>query len=359
LVKNILKFGKVSDVLVEFEFASYGDTKTTGFFPLVVWFLRILGKRTTLVLHQVLFDISLLSGHIGFTKNELRVTVFNWLLKLFYLAMGLPVQSIIVLEEEFRKRLQGLVGLGDKVYTVPHGVDTKIEVADPQEARQSLKIKKNDFVLLYFGYLTWYKGADFLVKTLAENKVKINGRPVKLIMAGGESTTQKIKVHYQNFVKKVYESAKKSKDIAITGFVKESEIPLYFAAADLVVLPYRTFMSSSGPLSLTFSNRKPFILSRPLESYFNSADFQSGLAEVGLTQENLIFDLNAESLISKIGEVFQEDRAVKLAKLAKIMAQKRDFSVLARQYELIIAGAVEKPALRFLPKFLLNRSEMR
>jgi len=58
------------------------------------------------------------------------------------------------------------------------------------------------------------------------------------------------------------------------GFLDEKDLPVYFGAADLVVLPYRTFMSSSGPLSLAQAMGKPFILSEEAARVLKTQDFK-------------------------------------------------------------------------------------
>lgn len=341
LIKELLKFNKVKDVLVEFEFASYGNVKTTGLFPLVLLMLRLLSKNTVFVLHQVLTDISSISGHIGFAKRSPKTYVFNFLLKLFYIFLTIFPQKIVVLEEFFKRSLFGLTNL-NKVIVIPHGVDKNIKNIAKNKARGKLGISKNDFVLLYFGYLTWYKGADWLVEN-SGSLLKIKNKKVKLLIAGGESFTQKNKPHYKNFVQKIYKFAKRNKSIIITGFVEEKEIPLYFAASDIVVLPYRTMLSSSGPLSLAFSYSKPVLMSEALEKYLYSSDFQEVLKKTGLYPNDLFFSLKNKELFQKIEELDSE-KLDKLIQFSKLIREKRAFSNLGRTYLKLFAHNSKKVA---------------
>jgi glycosyltransferase involved in cell wall biosynthesis len=345
LWQAIFRFNQVKDVLVEFEFASFGDIKTTALFPFTLFGLRLARKNITLVLHQVVSDLKNLIGHLGWRKTGLKIKLFNFSLKAFFWTLVFPSQKVVVLEETLKKRLARIVGMREKMVVIPHGVDQNLNIISKEKARIKLGLKKDEPILLYFGYLTWYKGVDFLIKTFTKNEIKIKGNQVRLIIAGGESPTQKIKPHYQNFVKKVYALARKSGKITITGFVEEKKLPLYFAAADLIVLPYRIFMSSSGPLSLCLGFSKPFIMSQALSGYFSSQDFAVSFSESGLKKRDILFPLQSQALARKIESAFKNK--LKLANFSINLAKKRDFSVLAQSY----IKAMEDVSLRtaFIP----------
>lgn len=348
ILKNAFKFNKIKSTLIEFEFASYGNTFSTGMIAPLTWTLRFIGKDITMVVHQVLFDLKKISGHIGLSKNNPKTTLLNIALKLFYKALTMPTRNIVVLEDEFKKRLELLIGKG-KINVIPHGVDFNIENKNLETTRikKELGIKKNDFVILYFGYLTWYKGVDFLIKAL-KNTHTLNGRRIKLVVAGGPSFTQEKKAHYQKFLNKVNAEAKKSKNTIITGFVNEKDITPIFKASDLVVLPYRTFMSSSGPLSLALSHEKPFILSKKLELFLKSNDVNNAMKNSGITTKDLLFDLDSKSLVLAIKNASTTKTHQKMIKFSKALGQERSFLKLAKSYNKIISrklGYEFKPAL--------------
>lgn len=322
------KFSRIQKAIVSFEFASFGNTLTTALFPSVLLLLRVFRKKTILILHQVVKDTSSLAGHLGWNVTERKVRVFNLLLRAFLFALTVFPQTIVVLEEFLKNQLVSLVGMSEKIVVIPHGVDTSMAIIDKQTARKKLGIDKNTQILLYFGYLTWYKGVDFLAKTAI--------KPFTLIIAGGESATQKNKRHYQEFVHAIYETVKNSNCVTITGFVEEKDIPFYFAASDLVLLPYRTFMSSSGPLSFVFAFQKPFLMSSHLEPYFQSPDFALALSKVGLSKEDVLFTLENKSFSEKIKDVFSKGKLQKMTQFSRKLAAARDFSQLARSYTLLL-----------------------
>jgi hypothetical protein len=145
-------------------------------------------------------------------------------------------------------------------------------------------------------------------------------------MAGGTSFSNKSKEHYKTYLKQF---ASLPNNLRLTGFVPERELAAYFAAADLIVLPYRTMMSSSGPLSLSFTFKKPVLLSSSLRSYLHSPDLALAFKEVGLTRQELFFET------SRLPEVLKTLKANQLRKLT-LFSQKvrsvRSYAKIVSRY---------------------------
>ncbi|MGA2968013.1 MAG: hypothetical protein ABSD69_02495, partial [Candidatus Levyibacteriota bacterium] len=143
LLKAILRFGRVTNILIEFEFASFGNTFMTSLLIPIVWLLFLLGKNLVLVIHQVVSDIQSLSGHIGVEKRSLKMQFLGFSLGLFYALLTIPAKKIVVLEEEFKHKLSRFVNK-DKIIVIPHGIDTNIKIVDRQSARKKLGILSID-----------------------------------------------------------------------------------------------------------------------------------------------------------------------------------------------------------------------
>lgn len=335
LLKALRSFSHAKNVLVEFEFASFGDTKSTMAILPLIWALYLSRKQVTLVVHQVVIDLQKISGHIGINSKKIISLLFNPALRLYYRLISYPVKSIVVLEDNLKKSLSTVVN-PDKITVIPHGVPTiSINKLTKKSARQQLNIK-NEIVILYFGYLTWYKGVDFLIKTFL-NKKNFNGKKIKLIVAGGPSFTQFEKPHYQKFISKIQTLLKNDPNhIQLTGFVDEKDIPLYFKASDLVIFPYRAFISSSGPLSFTLAYNKPFLLSENLGKLLESSDVKKSMAKAGISKNDLIFKYNHDSLLSKTALSVKNRQNKKLEKFSQLLAKERSFKKLSESYSKVI-----------------------
>jgi glycosyltransferase involved in cell wall biosynthesis len=315
----VRNFTNVKKVLIQFEFSSFGDIFTTIFFPILLMSLKLLGKKIYFVFHQVIFDLNGLTEYLGWEKNDWRLPFFNFFIKLFYKINVALSEKTIVLEEEFKHRLLKIVGQNNKISVIPHGVDTNLKIIDKKLARKKLKIE-NKPTVLFFGYMTWYKGADLMIDIARANK------NLNFIIAGGKSITQKNKSHYKKYLKKFDNLPK---NLKITGFVKEKQIPLYFSASDQVILPYRSMISSSGPLSLAFSFEKPVILSHKLKPYLKSKDFKNNFQKAQLEEKNLFNDFEKHK---KIG--VKKDKIIfKLIKFSKLMKMTRDYKMVSEQYQ--------------------------
>jgi len=334
LLQYIKNFHQVKTILIEFEFASFGNTITTGLLSPFVWMLRLRGKHVTLVIHQVVDDLKKLEGHIGISGKSIYLSFLNLSLKLFYQSLCLASSQIAVREEIFVSRLQKLIGK-KPITVIPLGVDnTLVKRISKQKARKLLSIDTKEHIVMYFGYITWYKGVDILIKALK------NKKNVHLVIAGGPSFTQQNKLHYQKFFKKVTSLGKNAKNITITGFVPEEKIPLYFQTADLIVFPYRTCMSASGPLTLALAFGKPFLLSKKLESIIKQKNLK----------RKVVFNLRQKDIVRKIHGALEKKTYKKLEQVSRFLSTQRTFEKIAQEYaRVLFIPKLERKHLFTLP----------
>lgn len=319
-------------IMVEFEVSMFGSPLNLIFFPLLILILKLYGKKVYFVPHQIITDISDLSGHINISKKSLFTGILNFLIRLFFRQSIASAYRTIVFEEFF-KNLFGKK-LREKITVIPHGVEKNNPLLSYKEAREKLGIK-DEIVLLSFGFIAWYKGTDWLLDGIQDKRLK-------LIIAGGANPNHKDKVFYQEYVKSIEKKAKNSGGrISVTEFVEEDKIALYFQAADAVILPYRTFMSSSGPLAIAFTFEKPVLLSDRLKNYMLTDDFRTAMQEADISDNELFFPLNG-SLVKEIKSSAENGLMEKLREFSRIMKEKRDFRLIgAKYYQFIFTNDVQ------------------
>ncbi len=274
-----LLFSERKDILTSFEAFMFGKPIITAY--ALAWFviLRLMGKNNYFLLHQVLQNFDDLE------PNKLKAKYQNFQKNLLYKLILIACSKVLVFEEQFR---QYLGSNNPKIEVLPHFVPN-LKRVEKIAARKKLGLNISDFYVLYFGFLAPYKGVDLLVKNWPKKG------SAKLILAGGENPNHADEAWYKKYVSNVLSLAKQ-KGIKTTGFVKESEIPYYFEACDVVIFPYRTFMSSSGPLSFAYHFEKGVLLSKRLTDYSKSEDFKLGLKRSGLKVEDLTFDFNSKGI---------------------------------------------------------------
>jgi len=115
------------------------------------------------------------------------------------------------------------------------------------EARRRLKISENKKTLLFFGFIRDYKGLDILIKAF-----DLLDDSYQLIIAGET---------YGSFGKyqQLIDSAKNKKQIFVfNDYIKNEEVPVFFSAADVCVLPYKD-ATQSGIAAISYHFDLPLI----------------------------------------------------------------------------------------------------
>jgi len=317
IFQAVFAFPNIKHYLIQFEFNSFGGLFSVLALPFILIILKCVGKKVHFEIHQVVLDIRKLADHINI-KNPIAQHVFNFALHGFYLFISTLADTLIVLEEELKNRLQTMTR-AEKIHIVPISVNKKRNLPQ-QKAKQQLGYDSEDFIVLVFGFVNWYKGSDWIAKIASQYPDK----RVKFILAGGDNPTLKNRPHYHTFYESVVRLAASSPKLQITGFVPDVEVSTYFSAADAVVLPYRVYMSASGPFSLALSYGKPVLLSSALTDYDKSHDFADVMRYTDVSSEELFFPLHKSALRSRIQKL-QHDPLyrAKLTKFSKELAKRR------------------------------------
>lgn len=339
LIKNIVQFNQIKKVLIQFDFAIYGGMVASGAVIPFLLTLRLLGYQPSIVSHHVVVDVKKLSGHVGLGKSfrdKLKGELYNFIFRQFYKALGILTSQIIVLEETLIIRLHSLMPHAN-VISIPHGVDQNLTPISKAGAREILGIGQDEHVVMFFGFVNWFKGADLFVDFFRSSS-QILGKKIRCILAGGESPTLKNRAYYQAFLKLVLKKVKRSKSVEITGYIPQEKIGLYFSAADLVVFPYRYFMTASGVLSLVFSYRKPFIVSEELSEMFQAEDFKQVMEASNLQKEDFVFDLSKKSCFKLTRKVLKNGIQQKMIRMSELMGEKRAYQKNAKIYDQAIFG---------------------
>ncbi len=123
---------------------------------------------------------------------------------------------------------------------------------DRVTARNKLGLDKKK-VILFFGFVRKYKGLDLLLEAAAILKENLDDF---VVLAAGESYED------SNIYSKIVDELdiRDVVDLRIE-FIPDSAVHLYFSAADVVVLPYRT-ATQSGIVPIAYSFDRPVIVTK-------------------------------------------------------------------------------------------------
>ena len=327
-------FPKAKTLVIEHEFGIFGLKNTiTAQFPFFLLINRLLGRKVVLILHQVIFDLGELSGHLHLKRDSFYTKLYSYLIRVNYFMFGILANHLTVFDQALKIKLSKYVN-AKKITALAHPNNGQPVPGTKNAIKKSLGLDPDTFYIMFCGYVTWYKGADWLVKTFKKIRRSIKSdQPVKLIIAGGKSSSLEIDPKYLNYYNKLEKACFSSKYLSITGVLSEEEYPEYIAAADLMIMPYRLMMSSSGPFSYAQKAGTPSIFSNKLEPMTHAEDFQIALQKTNIDPKDLIFALHPKSLLNRINQTIEnKDLLKKMGQLMKELGYQRSDSVQASKY---------------------------
>lgn len=348
ILQVLIKFNSVRDVLIQFEFNMLGSFVHSSLTPFFALILRLIGKKVTVMQHQVVNDLTELSGHLNVKRNTLKAVILNSGLRCFYILLGLSVNAVIVHEQLLKDRLSKWMSR-EKVFVISHGMEVDNSDVSKTKIRQELFLEKNDFVLLIFGYIAWYKGVDWLIRKVVEINKAHPEKNIKLIVAGGPSATLQSKAHYRKYLAKVNEMiAENGNCVVATGFIPEDKVYKYFKVADLAILPYRAMISASGPLSFALRFNKPFMVSVTLKESYRNPDFAKTIEGLGIDTKTMTFSLKGSDFEKKLFSIMENKNIFSnLKELSSNLRLLRSWENIVLEYERVIVSASHRFAFAF------------
>lgn len=204
-----------------------------------------------------------------------------------------------------------------KISIIPHGnyIENEFKSFSSGEGRTLLGLGMNSKVVLFFGQIKHVKGLDLLIEAMAtvardvpEVILMIAGRPWKTDFSGYEELIDKAGI--------------RDRCILHIRFIEDEEIPQYFAAADIIVLPYRKIYQS-GVILMAMSLGKPVLVSD-----------LPGMTEIITDGENgYVFERESiSSLSNKLIRILRNDRgrAAVAANGWEYVKQHHDWSEVGR-----------------------------
>lgn len=155
-----------------------------------------------------------------------------------------------------RTELVSRLGVDEaRIRVVPHGnyVQVMAPLPSQADARQTLGLAPEAQVVLFFGQIKDVKGLDVLIRAVA--RLAPDYPHLRLLIAG-----RPWKTGFSSCEQLIRELGIESRCHMHIRFIQDEEVPTYYAAADIVALPYRRIYQS-GVLLLAMSYAKPVIVS--------------------------------------------------------------------------------------------------
>lgn len=118
---------------------------------------------------------------------------------------------------------------------------------ETQKARQQLNISTEKKVILFFGFIRDYKGLDLLIDAMQ------NTPDDYLLIIAGE-----VYGNFDKYQKQIDENNLQNKIQLHVRYISDEEVPLFFSAANICVLPYKS-ATQSGITSIAYHYDLPII----------------------------------------------------------------------------------------------------
>lgn len=160
-----------------------------------------------------------------------------------------PVDVFATMSDSVMKQLSALTS--KPAIRVHHPLyDSYGEGMARKTALGKLNLPENKKYLLFFGFIRKYKGLDLLLEAMSDPRIQHSD--VELIIAGeyyGDREFYEAIITKNNLPRRVH---------LFTDFIPNAEVPVYFSAADVVMLPYRS-ATNSGITQVAYYFEKPMI----------------------------------------------------------------------------------------------------
>jgi D-inositol-3-phosphate glycosyltransferase len=135
---------------------------------------------------------------------------------------------------------------------IPHPIyDNYGDKVSREEGLKQLQLADNQSYILFFGFIRKYKGLDLLIEAMNTEGVRQTG--VKLIVAGEFYADEN---QYRDLIKSY---SLDNQIIIHSDFISNDKVRYYFAAADMVVQPYRS-ATQSGISQIAYHFEKPMLV---------------------------------------------------------------------------------------------------
>lgn len=129
----------------------------------------------------------------------------------------------------------------------------KIEDMSKEEGRKRLNIDTNKKLLLFFGFIREYKGLKYLIQAMPEIVNKMEDCELLVV---GDFANEEEKAEYELLIR---ECGVQNQIKIYGGYIPDKEVEKFFAASDLVVLPYIS-ATQSGIVQIAYGFEKPVVV---------------------------------------------------------------------------------------------------
>jgi glycosyltransferase involved in cell wall biosynthesis len=168
----------------------------------------------------------------------------------------------------------------------------KMQGMSKEDARKLLNVEQETPMLLFFGFVRAYKGLKYLLDAMQEITQQITELQLWVVGDFGEDR--------EGYLEQIERNGLKDYVTLVEGYIPDREVEKYFAAADLVVLPY-TSATQSGIVQIAYGFETPVVVTDV-----------GGLPDVVSDRMTgyVVPSQNAHAIADSVVRFFNEDRDI-------------------------------------------------
>jgi glycosyltransferase involved in cell wall biosynthesis len=247
-------------VHVQHELFAYGGLASAFEVIALLAILSILRKPVVTTIHGVipLDRVDREFVRLNGLRAPVQLVTFTWRTLLWAVAQASA--HVAVHGESLRSSLACQYHVTRRTSVVPHGLCS-------EPPREQGVAANHDFGLtgapkvLFFGFLSSYKGIDYLADEVARIRdVAPNG----VVAIAGEIPQR---LRGRGELRDAVEHLRRAPNVHMLGFIDDTHVSSLFETCDIVVFPYRVVMAASGALTLAIAHRRPCLLSREFSDF--------------------------------------------------------------------------------------------
>jgi glycosyltransferase involved in cell wall biosynthesis len=168
---------------------------------------------------------------------------------------SIPHRLIVHFEGGKRQLVENWGVYADRIDVIPHGIIPMHNTLSLSDARKKLNLPLDREVVLLFGSIRANKGLSVLLRAL--EIVRLQYPRILLVVAGSVPRG----VSFEPY-SSIIERSNLSKHVrTFLWFIDDDDVDMFFAVANLIVLPYLKFESQSGVLLRAYTHKKPVVVS--------------------------------------------------------------------------------------------------
>lgn len=304
-------FGSGSPIVhIQHEAFLYGGPDSVPSVLLAMARMRQAGRGPVVTMHQVVEPAAVDRDFTQIHRVNIPPPVARAGLATMQTSVARLASKVIVHEEAFRRVLPQAAVFplgGNQARPIPSDQGDHGDQAAEFRARAGAT--DDTLLVLCFGFVAPYKGFELVLEAAA-----LAGPRVKVVVAGSEHP----RLHSQGYLDGL--EARYADVAHFTGYVPDEQVPGWFGAADVVMLPYPQPFSSSGVLADAANYGVPVLVSPPLAEV------------IGFPAETAI-SLEPGQMVAQLNGFATDRRRLEpLAALTATLRRGRSWEELARRH---------------------------